>query len=144
MKAILYFVAAGFVRDAHKAAATTINAATGKKVVFRNATTATLTGEKPEPNDGVAGAVPEPYASFLTYDDAGNVVGEAPKVSAFAPLSERPLNSIGLPANEGCPEDREELKEALDAEGIEYHGNAKTEKLADLYLAHFYPTDAEA
>lgn len=143
MKAILFFVAAGFVRDSHKEAATAINAVTGKKVVFRNATSATLTGEKPEPNDGVAGDVPDTYSDFPRYDNAGELVsgGEAP---ADAPKADRKLNAIGLPDGEGCPEDRDALKEALEAEGIEFHGNAKLEKLVDLYLAHFYPeTGAE-
>jgi len=143
MKAILYFVAAGFVRDSHKQAATAINAETGKKVVFRNGTSASLTGEKPEPNDGVAGQVPEPYAAFTRYDDKGKVIGKAEPVAPLVALADRKLNAIGLPDGDGCPEDRETLKAALDAEGIEYHGNAKTEKLVDLYLAHFYPETAE-
>lgn len=143
MKAILFFVAAGFVRDSHKQAATAINAATGKKVVFRNGTSASLTGEKPEPNDGVAGDVPKPYEAFTRYDDTGNVIGKGEPVAAPSPLADRKLNAIGLPDGDGCPEDREGLKAALEAEGIEFHGNAKLEKLVDLYLAHFYPETAE-
>lgn len=142
MKAILFFVAAGFVRDSHKEAATAINAVTGKKVVFRNATSATLTGEKPEPNDGVAGDVPDTYSAFPRYDNAGELVsgGEAPAPAA----TDRKLNAIGLPDGEGCPEDRDALKEALEAEEIGFHPNTKLEKLVDLYLAHFYPeTGAE-
>lgn len=143
MKAILFFVAAGLVRDSHREAAAKIAEVTGKRVVFRNASSAAQSGEKPEPNEGVAGAVPAPYSAFPRFDDAGAVAskGEAPK-AATSP-AERKLNAIGLPDGEGCPEDRESLKAALDAEGIEYHGNAKTEKLADLYLAHFYPETPE-
>jgi hypothetical protein len=143
MKAILFFVSAGFVAAAHKEAAAAIAAATGKKVVFRNATAATFSGENPEPNEGVAGKVPESYAKFTRYDDAGQVIGNGSPVAAPAALADRKLNVIGLPDGEGCPEDREALKAALEAEGIDFHGNAKTEKLADLYLAHFYPANGE-
>lgn len=138
MKAILFFVAAGFVRESHREAAAAINAATGKRVVFRNATSAAVTNEKPEANEGVAGDVPPQYASFPRFDDAGQLVsgGDAQGTPA-AP--EGPKNALGLP--QGAPEDRESLKAALDDAGIEYHGNAKTEKLADLWLAHFYPDE---
>lgn len=144
MKAILFFVAAGLVRDAHRDAAAKIAETTGKRVVFRNGSSAAQSGEKPEPNEGVAGKVPAPYAAFPAYDDNGQLVskGTAPEGST-SPAAERKLNAIGLPDGEGCPTDRESLKAALDAEGIEYHGNAKTDKLADLYLAHFYPEPNE-
>lgn len=144
MKAILFFVTAGIVAESQKAVAAVINSQTGKKVVFRNGTSAALSGEKPEPNDGVAGNVPATYASFTRYDDEGNVISKGETFSeSLAHPSERKLNAIGLPDGEDCPENREALKAALDAEGIEYHGNAKTEKLADLYLAHFYPEREE-
>jgi hypothetical protein len=137
MKAILFFVAAGIVREAHKEAATAINAATGKKVVFRNGS---IEGnERAETCEGTAGApIPPQYADLPHYDNAGKLTKEAAKPASLA-VVDRKLNSIGLPDGEGCPEDRESLKAALDAEGIEYHANAKTEKLAELYLAHFYP-----
>lgn len=137
MKAILYFVAAGIVRDGHRDAATAINRETGKKVVFRNSDTAE--NEKPEANEGVAGRVPSNYESFTKYSDSGKVTakGEIPAPSSL--VADRPLNAIGLPDGEGCPEDRDALKAALEAEGIEFHANAKTEKLVELYLAHFYP-----
>lgn len=143
MKAILFFVAAGLVRDTHRETAAKIAETTGKRVVFRNASSAAQSGEKPEPNEGVAGAVPAPYAAFPRFDEAGQLVskGDAPEASTSP--AERKLNAIGLPDGEGCPEDRESLKAALDAEGIEFHGNAKTDKLADLYLAHFYPETGE-
>jgi hypothetical protein len=137
MKAILFFVAAGIVREAHKEAATAINAATGKKVVFRNGSVAD--NEKAEACEGVAGdPIPAPYANLPRYDNAGKLAKEGAPAAA-APLTDRKLNAIGLPDGEGCPEDREALKAALEAEGIDFHEKAKTEKLADLYLAHFYP-----
>lgn len=134
MKAILFFVAAGIVRESDRLTAAAIAKATDKRVVFRNATSAAVSNEKPEANEGVAGAVPPQYASFPRFDDAGQLVsgGEAGNTPA-AP--EGPKNALGLP--QGAPEDRESLKAALDDAGIEYHGNAKTEKLADLWLAHF-------
>ena len=138
MKAILYFVAAGFVRDTHREAAKTIADATGKKVVFRNGSA--NDSEKPEANEGVAGEVPKNYADFDRYDDNGKLAkGEIPASASL--VTDRKLNAIGLPDDEGCPETRDDLKAALTAEGIEYHGNASTEKLAALYIAHFYPED---
>ena len=136
MKAILYFVSAGRVRDSHKEAATAINTVTNSKVVFRNASSAAASSELPEANEGVAGLVPEAYNKFTHYDDKGEVISK--QVIASPAVTDRKLNSIGLPDGEGCPNDREELKEALEAHGIEFHGNSKLEKLVDLYLAHFY------
>lgn len=140
MKAILYFVAAGFVSDVHKEAAKTIAEKTNKKVVFRNSTSATASGENPEPNEGVAGLVPNTYSAFSRYDDEGKETKGLESLDQSEELHNRPLNAIGLPDGDGCPEDRDALKAALDSEGIAYHANFRTEKLVDLYLAHFYPT----
>ena len=136
MKAILFFVAAGIVSESDRSAANEIATNTGKKVVFRNRDCPE--SEKPEANEGVAGKVPPAYAKFDRYDDSGELVTAATPAPKLA-LADRPLNALGLPAGEGCPEDRDALKEALTAEGIPFHGNAKTDALVDLYLAHFYP-----
>lgn len=138
MKAILYFVSSGIVREAHREAATAINAKTNKRVVFRNSTVAD--GEKAEENEGVAGEViPANYERFSRYNDKGTLVEEGRLPDIATSAASRKLNVIGLPDGEGCPEDRDGIKEALEAEGVEFHGNAKTEKLVELYLAHFYP-----
>ena len=131
MKAILFFVVAGNVLTQHKAAAESITKATGKKVVFRSASS--IATEKPEPNEGVAGDVPKAYAHYPIYDNAGNVTANA---APAAPVEVK-LNDLGLPM--GSPIDREGLKAALDAEGVVYHGNTKLDKLIDLYRAHFFP-----
>ena len=130
MKAILFFVAAGIVLDSHRQAAAAIAAKTGKKVVFRNGTSPDLTNEKPEANEGVAGKVPKAYADFPRYNDAGEL--ESPG-TAPAPGNpdNKPLNLLGLP--EGSPDNREDLKRALEEMGVEFHPNAKTDKLADLF-----------
>lgn len=138
MNAILYFVTAGFVRESHREAASIIAEKTGKKVVFRNATG--YETETPEDNEGVAGLVPAAYARATRYDDEGAVVSPG-CASPSIPAGERKLNAIGLPDGDGNPEDRDGLKGALKAEGIDFHGNAKTDTLVDLYLAHFYPED---
>lgn len=139
MKSILYFVIAGFVRESAKLAAKVIAEKTGARVVFRNASSG-LSGGQPEACQGVAGHVPPEYAHLPTFCDKGNLTNAGAK--AAAPVAdERKLNSIGLPDGEGCPTDREGVKAALEAEGIEFHGNAKLEKLVDLYLAHFYPQE---
>ena len=139
MKAILYFVAAGIVLPRHQDAAKALSGATGKRVVFRNADTGST--EKPEANEGVAGKVPDNYVGFESFGDDGKVSHKGEQAAAPAPVAgdERTLNSIGLPEGDGCPATRDELKKALEAEGIEYHGNASTDKLVALYMAHFYP-----
>jgi hypothetical protein len=135
MNAILYFVMAGIVLAIHQAAAAAIATATGKRVVFRNAS---APPGKPEANLGVAGRVPAEYASFPTYDDSGTLMNAEVATPTPTPKAkDARKNAIGLPV--GCPEDREGLKAALDTAGIEYHGNAKIEKLAGLFLAHYYP-----
>ena len=131
MKAILYFVAAGIVLDTHQDAAAIIHKETGKRVVFRNAHTS---GENPEANEGVAGRVPKSYDHFVRYGDDGGFLTSGPTPAAH---KEAALNGIGLP--KGAPEDREGLKAALEAEGVAFHGNAKLDKLIDLYRAHFCP-----
>lgn len=137
MKAILFFVAAGIVREHHREAATAINAATNKRVVFRNGSVGDA--ERPEANEGVAGfPIPAAYASAPHYDNAGKLIsaGEAP---AAGDAPERKLNAFGVPDEDGAPTDRESLKSVLDDAGVEYHANASTEKLVGLYMAHFYP-----
>lgn len=131
MKAILFFVPAGRVNDSHKADATALSTATGKRVVFRNSSLARSTGENPEPCDGVAGDVPDNYAArFPTYSMDGEAQAPEGGLTVLAgPAPE--LNALGLP--KGCPEDRNALKEALTNEGVEFHPNMKTEKLIDLF-----------
>lgn len=132
MKAILFFVAAGLVLEAHRVTAAAIAEKTGKKVIFRNNVD---NEERPEENEGVAGEVPKAFEHFTRYDDAGEIIsqGEQPP----PPPPGGPLNVLGLPM--GCPDNKDALREALDAAGVDYHGNAKIEKLVDLYKDHFYP-----
>lgn len=131
MKAILYFVASGRVRDGHKEAATVIAAESGKKVVFRNGTVAEGTGERPEPNEGVAGVIPSQYAGFDRYDDKGKLTKAAPSLVETGDGEEVELNEIGLPV--GSPDNIETLREALTDAGVEFHPRNKLEKLTDLY-----------
>ena len=154
MKAILYFVAAGIVLPRHTDAAEVIAKKTGKRVVFRNADTGQT--EKPEANEGVAGKVPENYKAFAIFGDTGAKKGDGnadasnrdpgkPKSDSTSSTTtepgttERKFNALGVVDEEGAPADRDALKGILTQEGIEFHGNAKTEALVDLYNAHFYP-----
>ena len=150
MKAILFFVAAGVVLPRHQDAAKAIADKTGKRVVFRNSSVAE--SEKPEANEGVAGAVPENYKAFTQYGDKGattskgdaNVTNRDPgilKTDATTPAGtgERKLNALGVPDEDDAPTDRDGLKGILTEQGIEFHGNAKTETLVALYNEHFYP-----
>lgn len=131
MKAILFFVPSGRVNASHKADATALSAATGKKVFFRNSSVARSTGENPEPCEGVAGDVPDTYAArFPTYSMEGKATAPEGGLSLVeGPAGE--LNALGLP--KGCPEDRNAMKQALTDEGVEFHPNMKTEKLIDLF-----------
>lgn len=132
---IIFFVHAGLVRDADRKAAANIHRETGVKVVFRNGTP--RPNERPEQAVGVAGKVPPEYAGLPVYDAAGKCISEG----APAPIEdagEARLNSIGLP--EGSPETRDGLKDALTEAGVVFHGNAKLEKLADIYREHFFPS----
>lgn len=131
MKAILFFVASGVALDSHKAAATTLAEATGKRVVFRNSNLARTTGESPEPCEGVAGDVPDNYAArFPSYDAKGNAT-EPEGGLQLVETPEGELNALGLP--KGSPEDRNDLKAALKDAGVEFHPNTKTETLVDLF-----------
>lgn len=135
MKPIFYFVSAGRVRQVNRDAATAINAATGKRVVFRNGTCG---DESAEPCGGTAGkCIPPQYAGLPRYSDTGELVDTGDTVEAAETPTDEPgeLNALGLP--EGCPDTREGIKEALEGAGIEFHGNSKTEKLVDLYRESF-------
>lgn len=135
MKPIFYFVSAGRVRQVDRDAATAINAATGKRVVFRNGTTG---DEAAEPCGATAGkCVPPQYASLPRYNNAGELVGtgNAPEAPEGGTDEPGPLNALGLP--EGYPDTRDGIKEALEAAGVEFHTNMKTDKLVDLYRASF-------
>ena len=154
MKAILYFVAAGVVLPRHTEAAAIIGKETGKRVVFRNSDTGH--NEKPEANEGVAGNVPDNYGAFTKFNDSGKTGKKADDSlntekgtggigagqtggSGPAGSTERAMNTFGVPDEDGAPTDRDSLKESLTAEGVEFHGNAPTDKLIALYMAHFYP-----
>lgn len=130
---ILYFVPSAKVRPADKAAATAINAATNIPVVFRNASIDNASAEFPEQNKGVAGKVPAKYAGAVRYDDSGTIV-ESGTPAPVLEVVEVEKNELGLPVSCGI-ETREALKKALDEAGIDFHGNAKTEALVDLYTA---------
>lgn len=136
MKPIFYFVSAGRIRQPDRDAATAINEATGKRVVFRNGTSGE---EAAEPCSATAGkCVPPQYKHLPHYDSAGNLVDNgAPQEAGQEAIQEIPesLNSYGLP--EGCPDTRDGLKEALESASIEFHPNIKTDKLIDLYRATF-------
>jgi len=127
---ILFFVRGGRVDDDAKTAATSIAAASGKRVVFRNATVAKQTNENPEPCAGVAGLAPDNYKERFPFHSTEGVssVPEGGLVALDAPVE---LNSLGLPV--GCPDDRDALKEALKAEGVDFHPNNKTETLVNLF-----------
>lgn len=130
MKAILFFVASGVALDSHKAAATTLAEATGKRVVFRNSNLARSTGENPEICEGVAGDIPDSYAArFPSYDAKGNAT--EPAGLELVETAPGEMNALGLP--HGSPEDRNALKAALKDEGVEFHPNTKTETLVDLF-----------
>jgi hypothetical protein len=133
MKLILFFVQVGIVLQAHREAARSIAAATGCRVVFRNANAPV---ENIEPNTGVAGKVPPHYANCPRYTDAGALVPGSVAEGGAKPTEggEVELNAIGLP--KGAPDTREALCAALDAAGIAYHGRTKTEKLVELYKAN--------
>jgi len=133
MKAILFFVAAGIVSEANCKTADAIAKETGKRVVFRNASSAEQTSERPEPNDGVAGVVPSTYKAFPRYDDAGKLASEGEVTTEDAP--EQALNALGLP--EGHPDDKEGLKAALASEGVDFHPNTGINKLVALYKEQF-------
>ena len=130
---ILFFVKSGLASDKDQTGATALAAKTGKRVVFRNATVAKQTNEKPEPCIGVAGLVPPAYAAaFPVYDADGNATPPEGGLSVVdTPAPE--LNALGLP--KGCPEDRDALKEALTMAKVEFHPNMKTDKLIDLFRA---------
>ena len=128
MKAIIYFVALGRPQKADIEAAKLISEHTSERVVFRNGTIAAQNSEAPEPCLAYAGLVPksEAYETKPIFSvNSKNKVVES-KASKEEDSS-KDLNSIGLPI--GSPDSRDALKEALKEAGIEFHGNAKTEKL---------------
>ena len=131
MKAIIYFVALGRASSADISAAKLISEHTSERVVFRNGTIAAQNSEAPEPCIAYAGLVPksEAYETKPVFSVKDGKVVEA-KASQGEDSSEE-LNSIGLPI--GSPDSRKDLKEALEEAGIEFHGNAKTDTLAELY-----------
>lgn len=149
MNRILFFISAGRVREFDRSAASAINEATGKPVVFRNGT---MGDGAMEDCAGVAGkCIPAQYASKPHYSLTGELVDtpapEAPEASTDGDSAkETPsgnLNALGLP--EGHPPTRDAIKEALENAGVEFHPNAKTEKLVDLYRTTFnaaYPDRA--
>lgn len=133
MKRILFFVAAGLPTDEHKAAATALASATGERVAFRNSTVANAGNETPEACLGVAGDVPAAYAAvFPTYSLDGDAT--QPEGGTRDPNApELKLNSLGLPV--GCPDNRNDLKDALTMMKAEFHPNLATAKLVDLFRA---------
>ena len=130
MRAIIFFVPFGKASEENIKDAKLISESSGERVVFRNGSLAAQYDEVPEPALGYAGLVPdlEGYKGKTIYGVANGKVakGEAPE-----PEDKPELNKLGLPI--GSPETREELKEALNEADIEFHGNAKTAILAELY-----------
>ncbi len=130
---ILFFVKSGLASDKDQTAATELAAKTGKRVVFRNATVAKVTNEKPEPCIGVAGLVPDAYAAAFPVYALDGTVTQPEGGADIVDMPKPELNALGLP--KGCPEDRDALKEALTMAKVEFHPNMKTDKLIDLFRA---------
>jgi hypothetical protein len=137
MKAIIFFVAFGRPLAEDIDAAKTIADHANERVVFRNGSLAAQNSEAPEPCLGYAGIVPESeaYQTKPTYtiNEDGEVETVEPGDGIVKFEQEAEVNEIGLPI--GSPDNRDDLKAALDEAEVEYHGNAKTNVLVALYLS---------
>lgn len=131
MKAIIFFVAFGRASADDVKNAKLIAQATDERVVFRNASVASASGEKPEPCEAYAGLVPdtEAYKGKAVY--SVNKSGEVVKDVSDEDEETEELNKIGLPI--GSPTTAKELKAVFDEHELEYHKGAKIGALVELY-----------
>lgn len=136
MEKILYFVRRGQPTPADKSAAEKLSQDKPARVLFRNSSAQGTLTDRAEDCDAVAvndpALVPKAYAGGVVIVVSGEGESLSFKASGAPPVKEvsSAKNALGLP--EGAPKNRSELREALDAEGVDYHKNAPTEKLVDL------------